>query len=104
MMTYVSLGSLGLDDQLENGGKIKNWGEEFSATWTQKVNQDLSINLGGNITFMKNKGISVAADLPSGEMIRGFANNSSAEARTQPGYPMGSCFGYIVQGLYQGNL
>ncbi|TMI87714.1 MAG: SusC/RagA family TonB-linked outer membrane protein, partial [Bacteroidetes bacterium] len=47
MMTYVNLQSLGQDDQLENGGEIKNWGEEFSATWTQKVNQDLSVNIGG---------------------------------------------------------
>ncbi|MBS1656314.1 MAG: hypothetical protein JSU05_15785, partial [Bacteroidetes bacterium] len=41
MMTYVSLQALGLDNQLENGGKIKNWGEEFSATWTQNINRDL---------------------------------------------------------------
>jgi len=104
MMTYVSLQSLGQDDQLENGGEIKNWGEEFSATWTQKVNQDLSVNIGGNITFMKNKVQSVAADLPGGVIIVGNANNGSAEARTLPGYPIGSFFGYVLEGLYQSNL
>ena len=104
MMTYVGLSIIGLDDQLENGGKIKNWGEEFSATWTQKFNQDLSINIGGNITFMKNKVLSVASDLPGGILIRGFANNNSAEARTLPGDPIGSFYGYIVEGLYQSNL
>jgi TonB-linked SusC/RagA family outer membrane protein len=104
MMTYVSLGSLGLDDQLENGGEIKNWGEEFSASWNQKVNQDLTINISGNITFMKNKVKSVAADLPAGLIIRGFANNTSAEARTAPGLPIGSFYGYVVDGLYQSNL
>ncbi len=104
MMTYVSLASLGLDDQLENGGKIKNWGEEFLATWTQKINNDFSINVGGNITFMKNEVKSVAADLPAGVIIRGYANNGSAEARTLPGYPIGSFFGYVVEGLYQSNL
>ena len=104
MMTYVSLQSLGQDDQLENGGEIKNWGEEFSATWTQKVNQDLTVNIGGNITFMKNKVKSVAADLPGGVIIVGNANNGSAEARTLPGYPIGSFFGYVLDGLYQSNL
>src|SRR5205085_4906631 len=93
MMTYVDLGSLGLDNKLENGGELKNWGEEFSATWTQKINQDFTVNVGGNITFMKNKVKSVAADIPSGTIIRGFANNGSAEARTLPGYPIGSFYG-----------
>jgi TonB-linked SusC/RagA family outer membrane protein len=104
MMTYVSLGSLGLDDQLENGGKIKNWGEEFMASWNQGITKDLNITIGGNITFMKNKVLSVASDLPGGIIIDARANNGSAEARTLPGYPIGSFFGYVVDGLYQSNL
>jgi hypothetical protein len=104
MMTYVSLGSLGLDDQIENGGKIKNWGEELSATWSQKISSDLNINIGGNITFLKNKVLSVAQDLPGGKIIRGFQNNGSAEARTQPGDPIGSFYGYVVEGIYQSNF
>jgi outer membrane receptor protein involved in Fe transport len=35
MMTFVDLSSLGLLPKLENGGELKNWGEEFSGTWTQ---------------------------------------------------------------------
>ena len=104
MMTYVSLGSLGLDDQLENGGKLKNWGEEFLASWTQNINKDLSFNVSGNITFMKNEVLSVAADLPGGIIIDARANNGSAEARTLPGYPIGSFYGYVVEGVYQTNL
>ena len=104
MMTYVDLSSLGLDDKLENGGKIHNWGEELSATWTQKVNNDLTINVNGNITFMKNKVLDVAEDLPGGMIVRGFMNNGSAEARTVPGYAIGSFWGYVVEGIYQSNL
>ena len=100
-MTYVSLASLGLDDQLENGGEIKNWGEEFLASWNQKINQDFSVNVSGNITFMKNKVGSVAADLPGGIIIDARANNGTAEARTLPGYPIGSFFGYVAEGIYQ---
>ena len=104
MMTYVSLGSLGLDDQLENGGKIKNWGEELMASWNQKVTRDLNVTLSGNITFMKNKVLSVAADLPGGIIIDARANNGTAEARSFPGHPIGSFFGFVVEGIYQSNL
>ncbi|WP_162944862.1 SusC/RagA family TonB-linked outer membrane protein [Flavisolibacter nicotianae] len=104
MMTYVSLGSLGLDNQLENGGEIKNWGEELMATWNQNINRDFRITVGGNITFMKNKVVSVASSLPGGIIIDARANNGSAEARTMPGYPIGSFFGYVVEGIYQSQL
>lgn len=101
LMTYVSRASLGLPDKLINGGSIRNWGEEFSAIWNQKLTRDLTLNVGGNITFLKNKVLSLAKDLPTGVLIRGFQNNGSAESRTLPGYPIGSFFGYIVEGLYQ---
>ncbi len=104
MMTYVGLGSLGLDDQLENGGQIKNWGEELAASWNQHLSRDLTITVGGNITFMKNKVISVASDLPGGTIIDARANNGTAEARTQPGYPIGAFYGYVVDGIYQSQL
>lgn len=104
MMTYVSLGSLGLDDQLENGGVLKNWGEELVASWTQGLTRDLNLTVSGNITFLKNKVLSVASDLPGGIIIDARANNGSAEARSLPGYPIGSFFGYVVDGIYQSNL
>jgi TonB-linked SusC/RagA family outer membrane protein len=101
LMTYVSRGSLGLDDELINGGSIKNWGEEFSGVWNQNLSKDLNFSLGGNITFLKNKVLTLAKDLPTGVIIRGFQNNGSAEARTLPGYPIGSFYGYVVEGIYQ---
>jgi TonB-linked SusC/RagA family outer membrane protein len=101
LMTYVSRAELGLPDELINGGSLRNWGEELTATWNQNLSKDLSLNLGGNITFLKNKVLSLAADLPTGVLIRGFQNNGSAEARTMPGYPIGSFFGYVVEGIYQ---
>ncbi|MFZ1528779.1 MAG: TonB-dependent receptor [Ferruginibacter sp.] len=104
MMTYIDLSSLGYDDIIQNGGSLKNWGHEFSASWTQKLNKDISVTLGGNITFMKNKVISLAEDLPGGIIIDARANNGSAEARTLVGYPIGSFYGYVIDGLYQTDL
>jgi len=101
LMTYVDRASLGLKNELVNGGSLKNWGEEFTASWNQNISSDLSINIGGNITFLKNKVLSLAADIPTGILSRAFQNNGSAESRTQPGHPIGSFYGYVVEGIYQ---
>jgi TonB-linked SusC/RagA family outer membrane protein len=101
LMTYVSRYTIGQKDELVNGGKIRNWGEELSANWNQNISKDFNITIGGNITFLKNKVISLAEDIPTGVLIRGFQNNGSAEARNLPGYPIGSFYGYVVEGIYQ---
>ena len=101
LMSYISLGALGLQDQIENGGSLRNWGEEFAASWNQSVTRDFSVNFAGNISFIKNKVLSLSPDLPGGHIIVGSQNNGSAESRTQVGQPIGSFFGYVVEGLYQ---
>ena len=50
---------------------------------------------------MDNEVLSLAEDIPTGVLSRTFQNNGSAESRTQPGMPIGSFFGYIVEGIYQ---
>jgi TonB-linked SusC/RagA family outer membrane protein len=104
LMTYVDRSSLGVKNELINGGSIRNWGEELAATWNQSFSRDLSLTVGGNITFLNNLVKSLAADLPSGILDETFQNNGSAESRTQAGHPIGSFFGYVVDGLYQSNL
>jgi hypothetical protein len=104
LMTYVSRGSLGLKDKLINGGKIRNWGQEITASWNQSLSRDLTLNVSSNITFLKNEVLELSEELPTGVLIRGFQNNGSAEARTLPGYPIGSFFGYVVEGIYQSQV
>ncbi len=101
LMTFVSRMPFGLPDELINGGSIRNWGEEFAAVWNQNINQDFSISIGGNITFLNNEVLSLSEDLPTGVLIRSFNNNGSAESRTQPGHPIGSFYGYIEEGIFQ---
>ena len=103
LMTYVSRAEIGLDDKLVNGGSLRNWGEEFSASWVQNLSKDLTLNIGGNITFLKNEVLSLAADIPTGVLRRRFQNNGSAESRTEPGLPIASFYGYVVEGIYQSN-
>jgi TonB-linked SusC/RagA family outer membrane protein len=101
LMTFVDRSDKGLPNELINGGSLKNTGLEITSSWTQNVGKDFTVNLGGNITFMQNKVLSLAADLPSGYLSRAFANNGSAEARSVIGHPIGEFYGYIVDGLYQ---
>lgn len=101
LMTYVDRSPIGLKNELINGGSIRNWGEEFLASWNQSFSKDLSINISGNITFLKNKVLSLAKDLPSGWLDRAFQNNGSADSRTQPGHPIGSFYGYVQTGIFQ---
>lgn len=103
LMTYVSRGTIGLADELINGGSIRNTGQEFSASWVQNFSKDLALNVSGNITFLQNKVLNLAADLPTGVLIRSFQNNGAAESRTMPGQPIGVFYGYVVEGIYQSN-
>lgn len=101
LMTYVDRSSLGLKNKLVNGGSIKNSGVELSAGWNQTITKDLTLNISGNITFLKNKVLSLASDIPTGVLSRRFQNNGAAESRTIAGYPIASFWGYVVEGLYQ---
>ncbi len=101
LMTYVDRSPIGLKNKLVNGGSLKNWGEEFSANWNQNLSRKLTLNIGGNITFIKNKVLSLSEELPTGILSRAFQNNGSAESRTKVGLPIGSFYGYVVEGLYQ---
>ncbi|MBS1505880.1 MAG: SusC/RagA family TonB-linked outer membrane protein [Bacteroidetes bacterium] len=101
LMTYIDRSSLGLQNELINGGSLKNWGEEITAGWKQSITSDLRIDVGGNITFLKNKVVSLSPDLPNGFLSRAFMNNGSAESRTIVGQPIGSFYGYRVAGIFQ---
>lgn len=101
LMTYIDRSSLGLRNKLTNGGSIRNWGWELSGTYTKGLSKDLTLDLGGNITFLENEVVSLSPDLPSGYITRSFQNNGSAESRTAIGHPIGSFYGYVVEGIYQ---
>lgn len=103
LMTYVDRSAIGLKNKLVNGGSLRNVGTELMASWNQALTKDLTLNVSGNITFQQNEILSLSADLPTGVLIRAFQNNGSAESRTQPGLPIGSFYGYVVDGIYQSN-
>jgi hypothetical protein len=101
LMTFVDRSVLGKPNELINGGELRNWGEEFAASWNQNISNDFSITVSGNITFLKNKVISLSDELPTGTLDRYKANNGEAISETKPGLPIGYFKGYIVEGVFQ---
>jgi hypothetical protein len=90
-MTFIP-GQNGTTPNLTNVGSIKNSGLELTASWDQKLGQDLSITVSGNLTTYKNKVLEL--------VTKDFAIINGV-SRTQVGSPIGSFYGYIVEGLYQ---
>ncbi|MBL7728093.1 MAG: SusC/RagA family TonB-linked outer membrane protein, partial [Dinghuibacter sp.] len=91
LMTFIP-GQNGATNGLDNIGSIKNHGIELTARWDQKITNDLSVSIGGNLTTYKNKVLELATT--------DFAIVNGVN-RTIVGSPIGSFYGYIVEGIYQ---
>jgi TonB-linked SusC/RagA family outer membrane protein len=78
--------------QLKNAGKVQNTGVEFSASWNQKISNDLSVTVNGNLTTFKNKVLELVT-----EDFALFAGRN----RSVVGLPIAHFYGYIVEGVYQ---
>jgi TonB-linked SusC/RagA family outer membrane protein len=77
---------------LTNDGNITNQGFEFSGSWTQSFNKDLSLTVSGNLTTITNKVTYLNQLLGGDPQIPSTANT---------GQPIGYFTGYTVGGLYQ---
>lgn len=75
-----------------NAGEIENKGFEFSTSWNDMIGENFEYSLGANLTTIDNKVKSVIED---GFTI--YDGNSITTA----GYPIGSFYGYEVEGIYQ---
>ncbi len=92
----VLLNPPGVLPTLTNAGSIRNSGLEFSSSWNQKLNKDLTLTVSGNLTTYKNKVLSL--DYP----VR--SNLSSSEQtpdQAEVGRPIGYFYGLIAEGIYQ---
>ena len=91
LMTYVP-GPSGTLARLSNIGSIKNNGLEFAASWDQKISKDFTLIVSGNLTTYKNKVLELATK--EFAIVQGYN-------RTVVGEPIGSFYGYVVEGIYQ---
>ncbi|WP_396186918.1 SusC/RagA family TonB-linked outer membrane protein [Flavobacterium sp.] len=89
LLTFVSLGA---ESFYTNAGEIKNKGFEFSASWNDKISDDFDYSISGNFTTLDNEVKSVYEE--------GFQVTDGPSILTA-GAPIGSFYGYIVEGVYQ---
>lgn len=84
--------NIGFRDALLNQGSMRNQGFELATTWRQPINKDLELNLSANFTTFDNKVL---------ELANNGAPIFNGPAITKEGSPIGSFYGYVVEGIYQ---
>jgi len=82
-----------------NAGTVRNEGLEFAVNYKEKFSENFSINLGYNVTLLKNNvtRINGAKFLEGG----GFGISQPAPSRMEEGHAMGYFYGFKTNGLYQ---
>ncbi|EDP96554.1 TonB-dependent receptor [Kordia algicida OT-1] len=81
---------------LQNAGEMRNTGIEIAAGWNQRLNDNWSFSVNGNIGTLKNEMTKINNNL-------GYLDTGSAEFRQRSilGEPVEAFFGLEVQGVYQ---
>jgi hypothetical protein len=86
---------------LGNQADIRNRGFEFSVTWKQQVNSDVSYSISPNLGINSNEVLNVlSGNNPIYSGGAGIANGALA-TRTVAGQPIGEFYGYKVIGIFQ---
>ena len=91
-------GITGTRPGLGNLGSLENKGVELSLSWNDKIGSDWRYSIGGNLTTIKNKVLSLYQE---GYTITTGTSGLPEMSYTQAGYPIGYFYGYKVEGVYQ---
>lgn len=86
----------GAAELLANNGTVRNSGFELELSWRDKLSEDLSYNIGFNATTVRNRVVA----LQDREYIPGASVRGNYTTRTMVGYPIGSFWGYEIDGVY----
>jgi hypothetical protein len=87
----------GAVELLANNGTVRNQGIELTLNWNEKLSENFSYNVGFNATTIHNKVLALnGRETPiPGASVRGRYATS-----TRIGYPIGSFWGYEIDGVY----
>ena len=86
----------GTAELLSNNGRVRNSGIEFTIGWADSVGKDFQYNIGVNLTTISNK----VLELQGRDYIPGASVRGNYSTRTLVGYPVGSFWGYQIDGVY----
>ena len=87
----------GVGELLSNNGTVRNQGVELTLRWNEKVNERINYTLGFNATTISNKVLELngrETPIPGGLVRNNFTTT------TRIGYPIGSFWGYEIDGVY----
>ena len=89
----------GTTELLANNGTVRNSGFELDLHWNDRITDDLSYNVGLNVTTVRNRVVALEGrDYIPGAEVRGVYST-----RTVVGYPIGSFWGYEIDGVWSSN-
>ena len=77
-----------------NLGSIENKGIELAINWRDQIG-DWNYSIGGNLTTIKNKVLSLVQEGYS------ISSGDKSQSYTMAGFPIGYFYGYKVEGVYQ---
>ncbi|NLP57097.1 TonB-dependent receptor [Lutibacter sp. B1] len=82
-----------------NAGTVENKGFEFSVDYKNNFSDDFSMNIGYNVTFLKNE----VTEINGTDFIEGgvFGISQPAPSRMEVGEPIGYFYGYKTDGIFQ---
>jgi TonB-linked SusC/RagA family outer membrane protein len=87
----------GVADLLANNGKVLNAGVELMLSWSDKISDNLSYNVGFNATSVYNR----VLELEGRDYIPGAYVRGNYTTRTAVGHPIGAFYGYEIDGVYK---
>ena len=76
---------------ITNAGEISNRGVELTLSWNDKIGKNFGYSISGNLATVKNEVKKLYQDAPIFD----------GPSRTKVGDPIGSFYGYVVEGVYQ---
>ena len=94
------IGAPGAGSPTINAGTVRNSGFEFAIDYKEKFSDALSMNIGYNVTFLKNEVLEV--NNATHYIERGaFSVGQQAPTRMEEGKPIGYFYGYKTDGIFQ---
>ena len=82
-----------------NTASVENRGFEFMAGWHKSLTRDLRFNLSANLTTLKNKVLALGENVQPITAGTFSSKFSDAATITRPGDPIGSFYGYTIDGF-----
>lgn len=85
---------------LTNAANIKNYGIELSGTYYHQTSSEFSYSVTGDFSIIRNEVLELGEGV---NPISGgnFTQQGFQATRTAPGHPIGSFYGFVVDGIYQ---